>query len=202
MSSFVSPSSNALRARLRAERRALTPAVRRRAAVQAARHLLTRPLFRNARRIAFYLAADGELDPLPLAHHATALGKRCYLPVLHPQGHRRLWFAPWRPGEPLRPNRYGIPEPLWERSGPVHLRVLDLVLLPLVAFDDRCNRMGMGAGFYDRTFAWKLRRPRWDGPRLVGYAYEMQQVAALDARAWDVPLDMVVTESGILCCEK
>ncbi len=169
-------------------------------ALRAARIALTYPPFRYARRIAFYLAADGELDPLPLLHHACRLGKRCYLPVLHPHGHRRLWFAPWRPGEPLAANRYGIPEPLWQRTGWLHPRVLDLVLVPLVAFDAACHRMGMGAGYYDRTFAWKLAAPAWIGPRLVGYGYEQQRVPSLRVRSWDVPLEAVITECRIHRC--
>ncbi len=127
------------------------------------------------------------------------MGKQCLLPVLHPLGHKRLWFSPWRPGERLRANRYGIEEPLWERAGLVDVRGVDLVVVPLVAFDAACNRMGMGAGYYDRTFAWKLRHPDRLRPRLVGYAHDFQRIEKLDRNPWDVPLQAVITENGIAC---
>ena len=201
MSSIPSPSMNPSRSELRARRRALDPALRSRFAMQAARLAKRQPFFLRAERIAFYLASDGELDPLPLLRSAVAMGKQCLLPVLHPLGHRRLWFARWKPGEPLRPNRYGIPEPRWERSGLLSPRAIDLVLMPLVAFDHRCHRMGMGAGYYDRTFAWRMRSPTWRGPSLVGYAYALQGVTAIDTQPWDVPLDAVITEREVLRCK-
>jgi 5-formyltetrahydrofolate cyclo-ligase len=83
----------------------------------------------------------------------------------------------------------------------VNPRAIDLVILPLVAFDDACQRMGMGAGYYDRTFAWKLQPHRWRGPRLVGYAHALQQVPAVDAKPWDVPMDAVITEKALVHCK-
>ncbi len=124
-------------------------------------------------------------------------GRRWYLPVLHPFRPGRLWFARYRPVDPMRPNRFGIQEP--QRRGrqlcPAH--GLDLVLLPLVGFDTHCNRIGMGGGFYDRSFAFLLRRRYWRRPLLIGLAHECQRVDAIERQPWDVPLDAVVTERGI-----
>jgi len=193
----MNPSRNELRRR----RRALALRERRALAVAAASRAATLPAFIRAKRIAFYLASDGELDPQPLIRHAAVMHKCLYLPVLHPLGHKRLWFARWQPGEPLRRNLYGIPEPLWEQGGLIDPRALDLVFMPLVAFDARCNRMGMGAGYYDRTFAWKLHRRFWKGPKLIGYAYSLQKLPGIEARPWDVPMNMVVTENEIYRCD-
>ncbi len=201
MSSSSLPCMNPSRSELRRRRRALALRERRALAVAAASRAATLPVFIRAKRIAFYLASDGELDPLPLIRHAAVMHKCLYLPVLHPLGHRRLWFARWQPGEPLRRNLYGISEPLWEQGGLIDPRALDLVFMPLVAFDARCNRMGMGAGYYDRTFAWKLRRRFWKGPKLVGYAYSLQKLPGIEARPWDVPMNMVVTENEIYRCD-
>ncbi len=185
-----------LRQQLRQARRTLSASYRRRAAEQAARRLAGLSYFRNARRIAAYLATDGELDPMPLVERAWAMGKRVYLPVLLPVGARRLWFAPWEPDDLLLRNRYGIPEPAhaaWTRVSP---HSLDLVLTPLVGFDDRGHRLGMGGGYYDRTFAFLRTHRRWRHPHLIGLAYECQRLDNLIPAPWDVPLEGVVTEAN------
>ncbi|GAB4356089.1 MAG: 5-formyltetrahydrofolate cyclo-ligase [Immundisolibacter sp.] len=186
-------SLGSLRRRLRSRRRALTRAQRRKASALLARRLVTLPVFQRARRIAAYWPADGEIDPLPALRCAAAAGKACYLPVLCPQRHGHLQFAPWQPHMPLRRNRFGIVEPAVPRRQWLAPRMLDLVLLPLVGFDDAGNRLGMGGGFYDRSFAF-LAHSRWRRPCLVGVAFDRQRVDRLPRRAWDVPLDAVVSE--------
>lgn len=155
------------------------------------------PLFLRSRHIAFYLPNDGEVDLRPLMERARALGKRCYLPVLSPAFHNRLWFAPYDRSTPLGPNIFGILEPLLPWSKMKSPRALDLVLTPLVAFDGAGNRLGMGGGFYDRTFAYLAGRHAWRKPKLLGVAYQFQECARLPAQPWDVPLIGVATEEGI-----
>ena len=181
---------------MRDNRRALTDVQRAEAAAGLAEHVLTTPLFRRAKRIAFYLANDSELDPAPLLEHACAMGKECYLPVLHGPAFNRLWFAPYEPGDDLYLNRYGIPEPAGTTADFVNVFTLDLVLVPLVAFDGKGNRLGMGGGFYDRTFAFLKHRRFWQKPCLWGVAYSFQKVDALAGDVWDVPMAGVVTERG------
>ena len=182
---------------MRQQRRALTAPQRTQYAAQLARHFGSHPLFLHRQHIAFYLPNDGELDLRPLIERAWAMGKSCYLPVLSPLYHNRLWFAPYRPDSPLRNNRFGIPEPAcpWRRMRPVWS--LDLVLTPLVAFDRYGNRLGMGGGFYDRSLAYLERREVWQKPQLIGTAYEFQQVPQLPVASWDVPLHGIVTEQGL-----
>ena len=183
-----------LRRQMRASRRALSAARQRTAAAEVAHRVATSRPFRSARSIAFYLPADGEIDPRPLLELAAALGRRTLLPVLAPLGHGQLWFRPWRPGEPLRANRFGIPEPTTRQRLPA--TAIDLVLLPLVAFDRYGNRLGMGGGFYDRSFAFLRRRQHWHHPTLIGLAHEIQRVERLPSAAWDVPLDAIVSDAG------
>jgi 5-formyltetrahydrofolate cyclo-ligase len=152
------------------------------------------PAYLRADRIGAYLATDGEIDPLPLLHAALAGGKRCYLPVLHPFAGPSLWFCEWRAGDPLVPNRFAIPEPLPRRHPPHHAWQLDLLLVPLVAFDARGNRLGMGGGYYDRTLAYLHHRVHWRRPRVVGLAHSLQRVDSLPKNAWDIPVDGVITE--------
>ena len=182
-----------LRRRLRALRREVPPPARIGAADGLARQLLALPL-RDGARVAGYWAADGEI---PL--HAWQLrlpGDTTYcLPVLHGDG--RLRFAPWRPGEAVAPNRFGIPEPVVEPGELLDPEALDLVVVPLVGFDARCHRLGMGGGWYDRSFAFRHRQPA--PPRLVGAAFAFQQVEGeLPSEDWDVQLDAVCTDQSTL----
>ena len=187
---------NALRREMRQRRQALSPQQRRQAALSLLRHFANDPLFLRSRHIALYLPNDGELDLTPLLHRAWQLGKRCYLPVLSPLYHNRLWFAPYRPDSVLIPNRFGIPEPDCPWRDMRRVYSLDLVLTPLVAFDAEGNRLGMGGGYYDRTFAYLQQRRHWKKPRLIGTAYRFQQHSSLPSASWDIPLDGIITEQG------
>ncbi len=186
-----------LRRDLRSRRRALDAGARRAAARGLARALARHPHYVRARCLASYLARDGEIDPGPLVTRAWASGRRCYLPVLIDRPWPHLRFAPYTPATRLVPNRFGIPEPDVPRRTLLPARALDLLLLPLVAFDAQGNRLGMGGGYFDRTLAYQRDRS-WRRPRLLGVGYAFQQVAGLDAAAWDVPLHDVVTERGAL----
>lgn len=183
----------ALRRELRTRRRQTSRAERRAASAALARRLSTLLVFQRAGRIAAYWPADGEIDPLPALARAFAAGKACYLPVLCPQRDGHLHFAPWWPGALLRRNRFGIPEPAAPRGEWLAPRMLDLVLLPLVGFDAAGNRLGMGGGYYDHSFAFLARRP-WRRPRLIGVGFDFQHVVKLPQRPWDVPLDAAVSE--------
>jgi 5-formyltetrahydrofolate cyclo-ligase len=182
-----------LRKELRRRRRALSTAQQKFASRQLYRRLVTSPLFRFSRRIAFTMAADGEIDPALLLATAQRRSKECYLPVLNPLGEPRLRFKRWRKGEALRTNFYGIAEPRHGRF--CSPRALSLVLLPLVGFDAGGNRLGMGKGYYDRTFAFR-RRSRGRRPVMLGLAHECQKVDSLAVEAWDLPLDGIVTDAA------
>jgi len=149
----------------------------------------------RSHRIAAYLAADGEIDPAPLLKYLWSAGKQIYLPVLVPFSPYKLWFARFNPDDLLAFNRFGIPEPVQRHL--IKPSALDLVLTPLVAFDIAGHRIGMGGGFYDRTFAFLQRRQHWHKPDMVGLAYEFQKQATIKPNSWDIPLDAVATESRI-----
>lgn len=189
----MTPSSN-LRRALREQRRRLEPAAQAQASAHICRTLAATGAFRRAQRLAVYLSRGGEVDLAALVTRAWQAGKRCYLPVVE-RGH--LHFLPYTPDTILRPNRFGIPEPAVAASRQVPAFALDLVVVPLVAFDAAGNRLGTGGGYYDRTFAFTHRRLRWRRPFLVGAAYGFQRVPALAVNPWDVPLDAVATEAGL-----
>jgi len=185
------------RKQLRKQRGALSPAERRQRSHRLCRQLTRHRLFRNSQRIAAYLSADGEVDAHTLIEQAWSTGKQVYLPVLRPFGYNRLWFARYEPDSPLVTNRFGIIEPDMDHGNRIEAYALDLVLAPLVGFDARGNRLGMGGGFYDRSFAHLLRRRHWLKPRLVGLAFDVQRVSRLPTQPWDVPLTAVATETRI-----
>lgn len=186
-----------IRQQLRAARRAVPADQRLRYARLMAGHVTTSVPYRRCRHLAAYLAADGEIDPQPLLEHAWRQGKQVYLPVLLPYRGNRLLFAPYGPHSRLRPNRFGIPEPVVERRHLVRPQALDLVLTPLVGFDEQGNRLGMGGGYYDRSFSFLHHRRHWQKPRLLGLAFECQRVSALPHHPWDVPLYGIATEQGL-----
>ena len=181
-----------LRKQLRAARRSLNPAQQR----LAGRQLMCRlrnwlPLVRS-RHIAFYLPNDGEIDPTPLLRCMEQRGKCCYLPRLFADGQNRVWFLRYRSGDKLYKNRFGIPEPSIHQPA-MPAWALQTVLMPLVGFDRKGNRLGMGGGFYDRSFAFKrtLGKAR---PLLLGLAHGLQEVDDLPFAEWDVPVDGIATD--------
>lgn len=194
--SSTSAQQAAIRRRMRECRRALTTRQRNDAARRAAANLLHSAAFRRSQRIALYFAMEGELDPAPLLRAALAQGKQCFVPVLAPGQRGHMWFAPITATSNLRRNRFGISEPIHQRRHRVAPRHLDLVLVPLVAFDAYGHRIGMGGGYYDRAFAFRKVRHRWRKPLLIGYAYAFQRLPTIAAQSWDVDLDAIVTERG------
>ena len=187
-----------LRRRMRRARRALSPQQQQSAAQALARHVASHGVFQRSQRIALYLAVQGEMAVTALIERAWAAGKETYLPVLMPYRYNRMWFAPYRPGQKMVANRFGIPEPAVPVCEMINPRALDLVLVPLVAFDRQGQRLGMGGGYYDRTFAFLRHRRHWQRPLLLGSAYEFQCVPdGLRANPWDVPLAGVATDAAI-----
>jgi 5-formyltetrahydrofolate cyclo-ligase len=166
------------------------------AGIRVARHADLVFRLQAGQRIALYVSLPEELDASPLL--ALARHRRCeiFLPCIEDYRARRMSFR--RETATLVRNRFGIPEPV--RGEVIASRWLDLVFVPLVAFDARGTRLGLGAGFYDRALAWRHVRRSWRGPRLIGLAYSFQQVPAIEQQSHDVHLDVVVTEQGVVRC--
>ena len=189
---------NTIRHEMRNKRRALTDAECETNSIELANRLLHTRFFRHSRHIALYIANDGEIDPLYITEAAWQSSIQTYLPVLGLRGMNRLWFLPFTETSTFTTNRFGIAEPVHRRKQRLlKPQRLDLVLMPLVAFDKQGNRLGMGGGFYDRTLAFLHARHSWRKPRLIGLAHEFQQVPQLPAATWDVPLDAVITEQRV-----
>jgi len=178
-----------LRQRIRTARRAVPPGTRADFDRAITRLVLRMPEFHAAHRIAVFLAFDGEPSMTRVAAAAARRGKHVYAPVL--KGHD-MHFAELDTNAALQTNFFGILEP--HLGDAIDARALDLVLTPLVAFDDRGVRLGVGRGYYDRCFRFLLNRLCWRRPRLFGVAYELQRVPWITRGRWDVPLAGAVTE--------
>lgn len=193
----MTPDSNhptdkkALRALMRRRRRALSLAERTAAAERFQQQIWPSLQHTRCQRVAVYLAFDGELDLMPLIRRLWANNKKVYLPVVTRLAPQRLWFRRYAQNTPMKRNRFGIPEPI---SGAVLAsRQLDVVLLPLTAFDRQGNRLGMGGGFYDRTFAYR-RHSLASRPRLIGVGYHWQQIETLACEPHDLPVQGIATD--------
>ena len=187
----------ALRQQLRQRRKDLADNQQVIAAKQLCRHLLRLDCFQKSNHIAIYQAFNGEISLQFFITEAIAQGKQCYLPLLPDSLDEPLQFAHYQPEASMHQNRYGIAEPDFasEPSKIIEIEKIDLVLMPLVGFDHQGTRLGMGGGYYDRTFA--QRSPH---QMLIGVAHQCQQVEYLPCRDWDVPVDKVVTDVGVIDC--
>ena len=182
-----------LRRDLRSRRRALPAAQRIAAADTLANQLLALPFLPDSGHVAGYWAMDGEIALNSWQVRLPRSLVYC-LPVLHTDNSLR--FAPWRPGEALVSNRFGIPEPDVDPTEALPAQALSLVVMPLVGFDARGHRLGMGGGWYDRSFAF--RNAAAPPPWLVGAGFNVQRVPHLDQEAWDVIPDALCTETETL----
>lgn len=182
---------------MRNRRRQLSKEEQQFAADGLVRQLSRASYFRNAHRIAFYYPNDGEIDPRLAIEHAWRIGKQCFLPVVnHPN--LPLRFARYRRQQTTHLNRFGIPEPVTPRSHLLNARNLQLILVPLVAFDGNGGRLGMGAGFYDRTLAFLNNRKYWHFPIVIGAAHSFQQIEYVPQDPWDMRLLGIVTEKAFI----
>lgn len=139
---------------------------------------------KKAQHIALYLSFDGEISTNLLIERLWQQGKQVYLPLLHPFSQGQLLFLAYTPDSLMQKNTFGILEPQLDVRRIIHLEELDIIFTPLVAFDRKGNRLGMGGGFYDRTLQG------WQNKHFipVGLAHSCQQVDTLPTELWDIPL--------------
>lgn len=148
--------------------------------------------FLSSHSIACYLAAWDEVDTSAIIERAWRAKKRIFAPVVGTQG--LMSFHEMRPETTLTRNRFGLWEP---QSDEIILPAdIDMVVTPVVAFDEQRNRIGMGGGYFDRAFAFLRGRQCWLRPKLVGLAFECQKVEKILPNPWDIRLYRVFSESG------
>lgn len=151
--------------------------------------------FLTSVNIACYYALADELNTQTLIQYIWGAGKNCYLPVLDPSDSSELTFVSYLQDDKLTVNRYGILEPAMHKS--IAASNLDLIVLPLIAFDRAGHRLGSGKGYYDRTFAF-LREAVRSHSTLIGFAYAIQEGKNIPTDCWDLDLHGIVTEKEVI----
>jgi 5-formyltetrahydrofolate cyclo-ligase len=185
-----------LRKSCRQRRRAINSAQQSVASQKLFELLNQHPLFIHSHKIAFYMATDGEISPDLLLRHALSEGKNVFLPFLSKTGIEKMSFYQYKRDDRLVSNRFNILEPDPLEAKQTSPASLDLVFLPLVAFDTKGNRLGMGKGYYDKSFRF-IQGGAKKVPKLIGLAHECQRVEELQVASWDVPLEKIVTGEKI-----
>jgi len=191
----VSPmtNKNTVRQTLRNKRIQLSQNEQQKKSQRIVDHILQSTIFSDAQKIGYYYAVHREADPANL--NIKKNYKKFYLPVISnkPQA---LEFAPVIATTQYQNNQFSIPEPICKPGELISTNKLDLLILPLLGFNKNGNRLGMGGGFYDRCLSYKQQNPEAK-PILIGFAYNFQEVKALQAEPWDIGLDWIATESGL-----
>ena len=181
-----------MREKLRHIRRSIPASVKENYARQLAenfRHTLNDFQHLN---IASYQASSEEISPKFIDHFLKQQQNTLYYPILHPFKKRHLWF-----GKDLgiwMKNKYQLLEPKLSLENIIAPWLLDAVIVPLVGFDRNRNRMGMGSGYYDMSFAF---RKQLETPQLIGIAFDEQQRTSIAVNDWDIPMDIIITPSQI-----
>ena len=174
-----------IRRRMLDRRRSLTPEAVAQASALVVERVRVLPGYIDAALVASYMSRDGEIDPAELLREKSP---KVALPVTRAEDPLRFVI----PDGPFELGPFGIRQPTTGRV--VQPTEFEVVLVPLVAVDWSGNRLGHGAGYYDRTFAF---RRDCDHPVLIGLAHRFQVVESIEPSPWDVPVDLIVTETGI-----
>jgi 5-formyltetrahydrofolate cyclo-ligase len=171
-------------------RKELDASTRDEASTVIAHKLTSRGFFRRARTIGCYLSIDAEVDTTEIILRALAMKKRIFAPVIEKS--LRMCFKEVSANCDVLPNRFGIMEP--SSGARMSAHKLDIVVTPCVAFDAMGNRVGMGGGYFDRTFSFQQNRQSYFRPKLIGVAFDCQKVEKITANPWDIRVFCTVTE--------
>lgn len=194
----TSKSKKALRQHFRKMRNGLAPEFQAQSAINLLELNERYGALDGATHIALYLAQDGELSCEPLINWCWKLNKKVYLPAINPDNSGSLLFCEYQANTQMKNNRFGIPEPDLNRASTVSVAAVDIICMPLVAFDQQGNRLGMGGGYYDRTFAHNRASAKGSSPELWGLAHDCQQCEQLVTENWDIPLAKIITPNRII----
>jgi 5-formyltetrahydrofolate cyclo-ligase len=175
-----------LRTQIQQQRNALSTKAITQAALNIKQKIITHPNIKNAKKIGAYLACNNELDLGPSIEALLEMGKEIFIPILHPV-HNTFWFAPWQNN--FKKNKFGIEEPVYKCSELLAPWDLDIALVPLIAADHAGHRIGMGKGYYDRSFAFKKFT---ETPILIGCSYAFQIQKKLPHEDFDILMDEII----------
>ena len=187
----MTASTSSLRQSSLAARRAMTDDARVRASTVICQRVCELPEFFASKTVGCYLPMHDEVDSREIIQRAWRANKRIFVPVL--RGDKQMVFCEIEPDSELEQNSFGVWEPV--RGLLLDATRLDIVITPTVSFDNDCNRIGMGSGYYDRCFAHLRHRKTWLRPKLIGVAFDCQKVEEIAPNPWDIRLYTVVSEN-------
>jgi 5-formyltetrahydrofolate cyclo-ligase len=180
-----------LRAQVLRKRRAMNAKQRANASRRVCDRILSSRYFLGSQAIACYLSAWDEVDTSETIERAWRANKRIFAPVMRDQ--REMSFCEIRRDTMLARNSYGLWEP--PLSSIINPTEIDTVITPLVAFDKNRHRVGMGSGYFDRAFAFLRTRKTWLRPKLIGLAFDCQEVEKIVPNPWDIQLYQVFSDT-------
>lgn len=157
------------------------------------RNLFSLEVFLKSQTVSFYVSMETEVQTDEMVTEALAMGKRVAVPYIDRESGKLSLSELKDPAKELAPGPYTILQPHEELLRPVPLEQVQLVIVPGVAFDPRGRRLGFGKGFYDKLLAQK-----GGGATCVGLAFQFQVLEEIPAYGHDVPMDMIVTEKGVI----
>lgn len=171
------------------QRRYLSVSAQTEASKAIAKQIIELPSYRESKKIGLYMAINNEVNLNAIFLDAANKNKLCFFPKVIDNDN--MLFLPCTNLQNVTTNKWGIAEPNSQKIQAIAAHNLDILIMPLVAFDDKGHRIGMGKGYYDKGLA--DNRPKL----LIGCAYEFQKVADIPAQPWDIHLDIIVTEQAI-----
>ncbi len=175
----------------KAARAEMSEAKRSEASLIIAKKIIRSPWFRATDNVACYLSTADEVDTWRLVARAWQMKKRIFAPIAKKNG--EMEFRRITSESRLQLSDFGLHEPTLGET--IDARRLEIVLTPLVAFDDQLHRVGMGGGYFDRTFSFLRQRKFYFRPKLIGLAFACQKVEEIPANPWDIRLFDVITDA-------
>ncbi len=179
---------NNARNEIRAKRKALSPQEVLELSEQVRVKVLSHEFFKVSRCVASYHSFSGEIDTVEINKALRLAGHHMALPVIHPEEKGMMAFYSYNKPEDLVLNRFKIPEPVVNPETLVIPDHIEVVIVPLVGFNEKGERLGMGGGYYDRM----LKKVSCDCLTL-GLAYDFQLLPEIKSQPWDMPLDEIIT---------
>jgi 5-formyltetrahydrofolate cyclo-ligase len=148
----------------------------------------------NKSKIGIYLSTNHETSTKYIINHLLSIKHQLYIPIINPYLPRSMFFQEYSHTTKKCKNKYNIYEPIFDAKKTIPPWELDMVLVPLVAFDMKCNRLGMGGGYYDSTFKYINKYTK---TQLVGIAYDCQLVPDIPIEEWDLLLKYIITPTKV-----
>jgi 5-formyltetrahydrofolate cyclo-ligase len=180
----------ALRRKALRARREMSIGQREEASDEICKHVIASRDFYSSSVVGCYLPMHDEVDTRAIIETAWRANKRIFVPIL--RNNREMFFCELRPETELEQNHFGVWEPT--RGFLIAPQKLDIVITPTVAFDHDRHRIGMGGGYYDRCFSFLRHRKHWFRPKLVGIAFQCQEVEKISPNPWDIRLYRLISD--------